>query len=218
MSAPLDEAAAREEFLALMQDLEARPVHVRHVARLAVELFDQLVPLHGLGPRERLLLEAASCLHDIGHKTALKGEGHHKESARLIREHAWTKFTRREVEIMAQSARYHRRSLPEMEHVEFRSLDEWDRRIVQSLAALLRLADSLDRNHCQLVSGVKIEFPVNRLVFHLEVSGPVLREIRAAQFKGDLARAVFQRDLVFMIDGEEIHTPLDQPPPPDLKV
>jgi len=197
----------------LMRAKETRPVHVQHVAVLALQLFDQLVELHGFGERERLLLGAASHLHDIGHGIVVTGEGHHKESARLIREHPWTRFTPREVEIIAQVARYHRKSMPELSHDEFRALPDWDRWLVQRLAAMLRLADSLDRNHTQLVRSVRVELPTNRIVFHLEVTGPVLREVRAAQLKGDLAQAVFQRDLVFLVGGEEVRLPLESTPP-----
>jgi exopolyphosphatase / guanosine-5'-triphosphate,3'-diphosphate pyrophosphatase len=206
-----DDSAAREEILSVMHELEKRPVHVQHVARLALQLFDALVELHGLGPRERLLLEAASLLHDIGHQSDPAPEGHHKESARMIRERGWTHFSAAEIEIVAQVARYHRRSMPESGHDEFRALSGQDRRIVQHLSALLRLADSLDRTHEQLVQRIAIELPPNRIVFRLEVAGPVLREVQAARKKGDLATAVFQRDLMFTVDGEEIIPP--EPPP-----
>ena len=87
---------------------------------------------------------------------------------------------------------------------EFKALAIHDRQLVQKLAALLRLADAFDRTHLQLIRQIRIELPVNRIVFHLEIVGPVLHEIHAARLKGDLAEAVFQRDLVFMVDGEEL--------------
>jgi exopolyphosphatase/guanosine-5'-triphosphate,3'-diphosphate pyrophosphatase len=200
----MNETPARDEILALMHEKEARPVHVQHVTQLALSLFDQLLELHGLGERERLLLEGAGCLHDIGHQFDHLGGGHHKESARMIREHPWKNFTRLEAEVIAQVARYHRKEMPEMADEEFRALPDWDRRIVQRLAALLRLADALDRNHLQLVLSVKVEVRPNQLVFQLEAAGPVLREVRSAYVKGDLALAVFQRDLLFVVGEEEI--------------
>src|SRR5438045_6335189 len=145
----MSEEGARQEILALMREFENRPAHVSHVADLALQLFDGLVELHGLGPGERLLLEGAGHLHDIGHKFDNLGEGHHKESARMIREHRWQNFTSPEISIMAQVARYHRKSPPELAHREFASLPEPARPIVEKLSALLRLADSLDRNHEQ---------------------------------------------------------------------
>jgi exopolyphosphatase / guanosine-5'-triphosphate,3'-diphosphate pyrophosphatase len=207
----MNDAPARSELLALMSEREFRPIHVQHVTRLALQLFDALVELHGLGARERLLLEAASYLHDIGHCSESTGLGHHHESARLIREHAWQYFDPAEVEIIAQVARYHRKSMPEVEHEEFRALGDRDRRVVQRLAALLRLADSLDRTHQQLVRSISVELPVNRILLRLEAAGPILREVQAAIKKGDLAMAVFQRDLVFMV-GDEIIIPPEPSP------
>jgi exopolyphosphatase / guanosine-5'-triphosphate,3'-diphosphate pyrophosphatase len=206
-SPALGEAAAREEALAFMRELERRPLHVEHVARLAGQLFDQLVELHGLGPRDRLLLEAAAFLHDIGQGRDPFAEGHHNESARLIRERRWRHFAPHEVEIITQVARYHRKAMPEMTHDEFRALTPWDRGVVQRLAALLRLADSFDRSHHQQVRQVRVEVRPNQIVLHLDPIGPVLREVKSAQTKGDLAQAVFQRDLVFMVGGEVIEPP-----------
>ena len=194
----------REEILALMREMENRPVHVQHVSRLALQLFDGLATLHGLGERERLMLEAAGHLHDIGHQFDYLGTGHHKESARLIRERAWKSFGQLEVEIIAQVARYHRKSMPELDHPEFRALSDWDRRIVQQLSALLRLADALDRSHIQLVQSVQVEVRPNQIVLHLDAVEPVSREVKSALLKGDLAIAVFQRDLLFLINDEEI--------------
>ena len=194
----------REEILALMREMENRPLHVQHVSRLALQLFDGLAPLHGLGERERLMLEAAGHLHDIGHQFDYLGTGHHKESARLIRERVWKSFGQLEVEIIAQVARYHRKSMPELDHPEFRALSDWDRRIVQQLSALLRLADALDRSHVQLVQGVQVEVRPDQIVLHLDAVEPVSREVKSALIKGDLAVAIFQRDLLFMINDEEI--------------
>ncbi len=200
----MNETAAREEILAFMREMEARPAHVQQVAGLALQLFDQLAVLHGLGERERLLLEAAAHLHDVGHRTAAPGIGHHHESARMIRVHPWKHFSPPEVEVIAQVARYHRKSIPEMSHEEFKALADWDRRVVQKLAALLRLADAFDRSHVQHIERVVTELPVNRIVLRLQSAGPVLREVQAAHLKGDLARVVFQRDLVFMFGDEEM--------------
>src|ERR1700690_2031937 len=90
-------AQALEEVLNLMRAMESRPLHVTHVTTLALQIFDSLVALHGLGAPERLLLEAAGYLHDIGHQFDHLGTGHHKESARMIREHPWRNFTPEDV-------------------------------------------------------------------------------------------------------------------------
>jgi len=187
--------------LALMQQREARPVHVQHVARLALSIFDGLVSLHSLSSRERLLLEAAAHLHDIGHGTVPTDEGHHKESARLIRAHPWTSFDAREVELIAQVARYHRRVMPDFTHEEFRNLSEEDRNVVMILAALLRLADAFDKTHAQLIRHVTAALPENRIVFHLEAQGALERELAAARQRADLAALVFRREIDFVVDA-----------------
>jgi exopolyphosphatase/guanosine-5'-triphosphate,3'-diphosphate pyrophosphatase len=206
---------AREEILGLMYSKENRPVHVRHVSHLATQIFDGLQALHGLGPRERLLLEASAHLHDIGHSEGVTPAGHHKESARLIREHAWQQLNPADVEIIAQVSRYHRKSIPDMSHDEFRMLAPSDQRTIQVLASLLRLADSLDRTHEQRVTSVDVEVRPNQLVLRLTTTGPVDREIRALYKKADLAGAVFQRDVLVMIGDEIIPPPPPVPPVPD---
>ena len=199
-------AAALEEVFALMRALESKPVHVSHVTKLAVQLFDGLSILHGHGERERLLLEAAGFLHDIGHQFDHLGRAHHKESARLICEHPWKNFVTEEVNIIALVAKHHRKSIPDLKDPLFAALPASQRGIVQNLAALLRLADALDRNHEQYVTALRPQILPNQIVLHLETTGPVLREVITAKKKGDLARAVFQRDLVFMVGDEEIKT------------
>ena len=191
------DTAGRDEFLALMHEMEKDPCHVQHVAGLALQLFDGLALLHGLGERERLLLEAAACLHDIGHRTEAPGQEHHKESARHIRGREWRHFSPREVELFAQVARYHRKSLPQLRHEPFDALSPEDRSRVQQLAALLRLADGLDRRHAQLVTRLSAELAPDRIVFHLHTTEIASREIIAATQKADLAEAVFGRKVEF---------------------
>ena len=189
--------SSREEFLALMQALEGDPHHTQHVAQLAVHLFDELADLHGLGDHDCLLLEAAACLHDIGRSTDPDGKGHHRESARLIRNHPWQHFNSQTIEIIAQVARYHRKSLPDLEHEEFAALGPMERLRVQKLAAMLRIADGLDRSHRQYVTHFSVEILPGRLVFHLSASSAVEKEITSATRKADLAQAVFQREIAF---------------------
>lgn len=190
-------ASAREEIHALMQTLETDPHHAQHVAQLAVHLFDELTDLHGLGDHDCLLLEAAACLHDIGHSASPDGKGHHRESARLIRSHQWQHLSSQTTEIIAQVARYHRKSPPDLEHEEFAALAPLERLRVQQLAAMLRVADGLDRSHRQHITHFSAEILPGRIVIHLSAASPVPNEISAATKKADLAQAIFQREIVF---------------------
>lgn len=191
--------SAREEVLALMQALEEEPHHVQHVAVLAVHLFDELEDLHGLSDHDRLILEAAAVLHDVGWSAAPSGKGHHRESARIIREHGWQNFSPDTVALIALVARYHRKSPPDLEHEDYAALAPAERLRVQQLAALLRIADGLDRSHQQRITHLSTEISPGRLVIHLTSDRPVSREIAAASKKADLARTVFQCEVVFAL-------------------
>ena len=190
--------AARTEVMALMQALEEEPHHVQQVSRLAVQLFDALEELHHLGDHDRLILEAAGLLHDIGWSVAHDGKGHHRESARLIREHLWTVFNAESVTILAQVARYHRKSMPTLEHEAFAALSPAERLRVQQLAALLRIADGMDRSHQQLVKELAVELQPGRIIVRLVTERSASRELAAAGKKSDLARSVFQREIEFI--------------------
>ena len=125
--------------------------HGRQVRDLALMLFDQLSELHNLSATDRDLLEAAALLHDIG--WTVSHDKHHKHAYRLIQENRrrLPDFTVPEVELIANVARYHRKALPALKHEAFAALTEADRVIVRKLAALLRVADGLDRPHRQEV-------------------------------------------------------------------
>ncbi len=193
----MNRVAALEEVMALMQALEKEQHHVQHVARLAVHLFDELEDLHGLGDADRLVLESAALLHDIGWSKAPDGKGHHRESARLIREHGWENFTAPTVNVISQVARYHRKSLPDLEHEDFAALAPRERDRVQLLASVLRIADGLDRSHTQSVEYLSAEILPGRVVIHLSGRPPLNKEMAAARKKSDLAVFVFHREFEF---------------------
>jgi len=179
----MNEAEARQEFLGFMYELESEPEHVLHVAKLSLLLFDQLKELHQLGSDDRLILEAAGCLHDIGWSVSPGGKEHHKASARLIRERAWKALEPDAVALLAVTARYHRQSLPSLKHRDFRLLPEQERSRVQSLAALLRIGDGLDRRHVQYVIDIKSAIQPDKIVLHLLTREFADREIEAAKAK-----------------------------------
>jgi len=146
--------ALLHEVRIFIKDLETHPGHVVQVAKLADRLFVLLKPLHGLGARDRRLLAAAALMHDIGWSVSPSGKAHHKHSARLIRQNPWVNLTAAEIDLVAQVARYHRRKLPTPKHKPFARLDRTSRRRVCALAALLRIADALDRSQSSLIRDI----------------------------------------------------------------
>lgn len=128
------------------------PAHNDHVTKLALTLFDCLAELHGYGNAERELLVAAAQLHDIG--MAVNYFDHHKHGFYLAISSALPGFSHREQVIIALLVRYHRKGTPS--EGEFgRVLEEGDMDLVAKLAALLRLAEYLERSKAQRVSGLR---------------------------------------------------------------
>jgi exopolyphosphatase/guanosine-5'-triphosphate,3'-diphosphate pyrophosphatase len=144
----------RRSVMALAERCQYDQRHARHVAALAVSLFDQTRRRHRLGARERSLLEYAALLHDIGHHISYPG--HHKHTYYLIKNGDLRGFEPREVEVLANVARYHRRGRPRKRHAALRALPRAARRLVKVLAAHLRLADALDRSHHQVVRSLSV--------------------------------------------------------------
>src|SRR3990170_3973160 len=142
--------------------------HCAHVADLALSLFDQLREAYRLPAEARDLLQAATLLHDIGY--LINHAKHHKHAYHLIMHGELAGFTAREVELIANVARYHRRALPRRSHENLARLDREDQRLVRQLAGILRVADGLDRTHTQAVSGVRCQVSGRRA--RLEVLAP----------------------------------------------
>jgi exopolyphosphatase/guanosine-5'-triphosphate,3'-diphosphate pyrophosphatase len=126
--------------------------HSRCVAQLAVSLFDQTSEVHELGVEEREVLYFAGLLHDVG--CAVSQSAHHKHSLYIIENAELEGFSGRELRLMANVARYHRKALPAAHHTEYTSLPDEDRLLVRRLGSLLRLADGLDLDHSQVVDAV----------------------------------------------------------------
>lgn len=139
----------------LSRELDPDPAHAAHTAHLAVELFDRTTRLHELGADERELLESAALLHNVG--LFISHSSHHKHSYYVIRNSdRLTGFTDREIEIIALTARYHRKSLPQKKHFGYCDLDTDDQQLVQTLAGVLRIAIGLDRRHAGAVETVRV--------------------------------------------------------------
>ena len=152
--------------------------HSQHVARLALALFDQTRAIHGLTDREREWLEYAAILHDVG--VHISYEGHHKHSYYLITNGDLRGFEPDEIQTIALVARYHRQAPPKRKHDAFGSLPRPLRRTVRALAAMLRLAESLDRSHAQAVAGLELHDRGDDDLLQLRTAGDAELELWAA--------------------------------------
>ncbi len=157
--------AALEAALRLGRRYQFDEAHGVLVARLSGELFDQLRVRHKLGDRDRLLLKASALLHDIG--DFIRYEGHHRHSHYLLMNSDIVGLTPAERTVVANVARYHRKSAPDPAHPNFRDLDRDDRSRVRVMAAILRIADALDREHAAKVTAVRTVLEKGRIKLHL---------------------------------------------------
>ena len=163
--------------------------HARTVADIAVRLFDELQAEHGLGPRHRLLLEVASLLHEVG--GFVSSRSHHKHSGYLIANSEIFGLNRDEIAVVAQVARYHRRSGPKPSHAEYMALPRETRVTVNKLAALLRVADALARGHVRQAGQLRFDRQGDDLVISIPGVSDVLLEDRAIAGKGDLFEDIY---------------------------
>jgi exopolyphosphatase/guanosine-5'-triphosphate,3'-diphosphate pyrophosphatase len=175
--------------------------HARQVASLALGLFDQLRPLHGLDGGDRRVLQAAALLHDIGQFVSFKG--HHKHSLYLISNSELPSFSGREMQLVANVARYHRKGEPAPHHPAFSALAEGEQQRVVRLAALLRVADSLDREHLQRVRSMDVKIGTREVTLWLEGSGGLLLEGWSFKKKSQLFSKVFNKKVRLRFVEEE---------------
>ncbi|MDR2446954.1 MAG: HD domain-containing protein [Treponema sp.] len=163
--------------------------HGRHVAALSMILFDALVREHGLNRHDRLLLETAALLHDIG--MFIRGSGHQKHSQYIVANSEIFGIHREELEIIANVVRYHRGEQPSPEDIAFIALQREERIVVLKLASILRVADALDRGHSQRIPTIAIEHKSESIVIH--TNGDIDRNLERASLeeKANMFQDVF---------------------------
>jgi exopolyphosphatase/guanosine-5'-triphosphate,3'-diphosphate pyrophosphatase len=161
--------------------------HAETASRLALQIFDQTTEVHWLGASARELLELAALVHNVG--LFISHASHHKHTYYVVRhsEHL-TGFTEREREVLALTARYHRKSHPKARHPEFSALSKGDQELVRKLAGILRVAIGLDRSHRGLVDRVDVEVGTDRLLLRAVPVGDANLDLEmyAARQRADL--------------------------------
>jgi exopolyphosphatase / guanosine-5'-triphosphate,3'-diphosphate pyrophosphatase len=166
-------------------------IHAAKVRELSLSLFDQLVPLHGYGSWERELLNHAATLHDIG--LAVGYYDHHRHGAYLLLNMALAGFSHREQVMLASLVRYHRKGDIDVGDLEA-VLEEADSMRIARLAALLRLAECLERRKSQVVQGLHVEIGSTvRVMAHTVGAADV--EIWDADRSTGLFRKAYGRDM-----------------------
>jgi exopolyphosphatase/guanosine-5'-triphosphate,3'-diphosphate pyrophosphatase len=180
--------------------------HAQQVARLALSIFDQTRSVHGLGDREREWLEYGALLHDIG--VHISYERHHRHSYYLIRNGDLRGFDPQEIAVIALIARYHRQAAPKKSHEGFGELGGTLRRTVRALAAMVRLAEGLDRSHAQALAGIDLYPRDDDYLARLRAAGDAELELWAAHRHVAPLEKLLDKPVRFEVAGSDYK---DQP-------
>jgi exopolyphosphatase/guanosine-5'-triphosphate,3'-diphosphate pyrophosphatase len=176
--------------------------HSRHATDLALAIFDEVAGYLGRSEDCRDTLEAAGRLHNVG--LTISHASHHRHSYYVIRHsELLTGFTDHEIELIAQVARYHRKSAPKVKHPEFALLDRADQDTVRLLAGILRIAIGLDRTHSGVVSSVTCRIDDDGLTIEAAVDGrdASLELYTADERRGLLAEAMGMPVRIVLTEG-----------------
>jgi len=186
----IDDAALRDAAIdRLAAACSGEAEHGRTVATLAGRIFEQVAEPLDLPPADRLLLECAARLQDVGY--VINYDQHHKHSYHLIRNSRLPGLRPHDLELVANVARYHRGALPKKKHENLSRLSPDDQRRVQRLAAILRMAGGLDRSRSQQVRDVVAAVHGGRLVLDVVADQEPQVDIWGAERRTDLFEKVF---------------------------
>ncbi len=191
---PLVDDVRRASVLNLAAQYDADFAHTEHVAQLALELWDGLAAagVHRGDPKERELLWATAMLHDIG--TAVDYDDHHKHSRYLILNAGLPGFSPREVALIGQAARYHRKGNPGLG--EFSALArDGDDDMLNRLAAAVRIAEQLERSRNQAVHACDVHVLNGTVELRLHADEDITIARWATERQGDVFRKAFGRAL-----------------------
>ncbi|MBI3891796.1 MAG: Ppx/GppA family phosphatase [Candidatus Wallbacteria bacterium] len=176
---------------------EAETTEIRHALKvrdLSLEVFDALAPSFRFDPADRNLLALSALLHDIGLSVEMRS--HHKHSYELIQKSDLLKLPGRERDMVALIARYHRKGFPSLKHEAFARLDKDDRRRVEMLAGIVRLADGFDRSHSQAVDTLRLRLEKKSVVVEPVSSRVSTLDCLGGEGKKDLFEHAFARRVV----------------------
>jgi exopolyphosphatase / guanosine-5'-triphosphate,3'-diphosphate pyrophosphatase len=168
--------------------------HSQHVARLCMTLFDALEKVHGMNQRQRMMLETAAILHDIG--AFIKASGHNRHGQYIVANSEIFGLPRDEQDIIANVIRYHRGDPPSEADIEYISLQREERILVLKMASILRIADALDRGHSQQIKNITIDRRSETIALHAQGIHDISLELMGVEEKAGLFQDAFGYKIV----------------------
>ena len=164
--------------------------HADQVARLALSLFDQLRPLHGMGTNERVVLEAGALLHDVGHFVHRKA--HHRHGEYLVSNSEIQGLRGWRRDMVAALVRYHNcKSEPQVQHAAYASLGGERQHQLRLLTSLLRIAEKLESEHTERTSGVDVQIVGRRAIFLIQATEGTRLDLAGLERKAELFEKEF---------------------------
>lgn len=173
--------------------------HGTHVASLSKMIFQAMQAEHGLDARQELLLYVAALLHEVG--LFVSNVGHHKHSMYLIQNSELFGLGKKDIGLVALVARYHRKATPSPIHPFYGELDRQDRVAVCKMAAILRVADALERSHHQHIQNIRCIVEPDQVVIEVPQVHDLTLEQMALREKGNLFEEVYGRSVVLRKKG-----------------
>jgi exopolyphosphatase/guanosine-5'-triphosphate,3'-diphosphate pyrophosphatase len=175
--------------VALAKKNDAVEGHYLRVEDFALKIFDKMKKIHGMGSREKLLLQIAAILHDIGKFINLSH--HYRHSYEIIMGSDIVGLNQLELEIVANLALYHSQKIPSLRDENYSKLDLYNRVLVSKLTAILRLADALDRSHKQKFKEIDVKTTDDELLITISTDENIDLEQWSFKEKGRFFEEVF---------------------------
>lgn len=190
----------RQSVMGLLRRCGQADAHAQLIAALSLQVFDQTQTIHRFGPHERMLLEYAALMHDVGRHISF--ERHEQHSHYIIRHGDLLGFTTEEIDLMAIIARFHRKAKPKPRHREIAALAPLQQRMVTLHAGILRLAEGLERRHAQVVESLRCDVMPKKVRVSVAARGDAEVELWAAQRKASLLARALDRRVEVELIGE----------------
>ncbi|MBU3112544.1 Ppx/GppA phosphatase family protein [Clostridium lacusfryxellense] len=148
--------------------------HAIFVEKFSLEIFDHTKRLHKLGDRERLYLQVAAILHDVG--GFISANDHNLHSYNIIKAQSIIGFSDIALELIASAAMYHSDDIPISSHENYRYLSDGDKMIVSTLSAILKLSEALDISHMQKIKEIKLIGTKDSMFFNIKSEEDIILE------------------------------------------
>jgi exopolyphosphatase / guanosine-5'-triphosphate,3'-diphosphate pyrophosphatase len=193
------ENQVRENSLNIGRSLNFDEKHALKILEFALIIFDETYEIHNMGLMERCYMTAAAILHDIG--MSISNRSHHKHSLYIINAQEFYYLDDNDRNIIANIARYHRRSVPKVTHADYMKLGHKDRMTVMKLASILRIADSLDNTDLQHIESIKVRTENGVIMINAKTKDNIFAEIYSFNFKKELFEEFFGIKVELKISG-----------------